>query len=96
MEMQKLTFTLDDDTVERLRRVATRLARPQSYVVREAIKEYDARAGKLDEEERTRLLAVVDGILKTPPTRSSAAVDTELRELRTARRRWTRRRPSRA
>jgi predicted transcriptional regulator len=89
--MQKLTFTLDEDTVNRLRRIAARLARPQSYVVREAVKEYDARAGKLSEDERARLLSAVDGMLKAPATRSTAAVDAELRELRAARRRWTKR-----
>ncbi len=94
--MQKLTFTLDDETVERLRRTAVRLGRPQSHVVREAIKEYDARAGKLSDEERTRLLAVVDDMLKAPPTRSTADVDAELRDLRAARRRWTERRARRA
>jgi predicted transcriptional regulator len=94
--MKKVTFTLDDDTVDRLRRIAARLARPQSHVVREAIKEYDARAGKLSEEERVRLLSVVDGMVKAPSTRSAAAVDSELRDLRAARRRWTRRRARRA
>ena len=94
--MQKLTFTLDDDTVDRLRRTAVRLGRPQSYVVREAIKDYDARAGKLSDEERARLLGVVDDMLKAPPTRSTAEVDAELRELRAARRRWTQRRARRA
>jgi hypothetical protein len=95
-DMQKLTFTLDDDTVDRLRRTAVRLGRPQSYVVREAIKDYDARAGKLSDEERARLLGVVDDMLKAPPTRSTAEVDAELRELRAARRRWTQRRARRA
>jgi hypothetical protein len=95
-DMQKLTFTLDDDTVHRLRRTAVRLGRPQSYVVREAIKDYDARAGKLSDEERARLLGVVDDMLKAPPTRSTAEVDAELRELRAARRRWTQRRARRA
>ena len=94
--MQKLTFTLDDDTVDRLRRTAVRLGRPQSYVVREAIKDYDARAGKLSDEERARLLGVVDDMLKAPPTRSTAEVDAELRELRAARRQWTQRRARRA
>jgi hypothetical protein len=95
-DMQKLTFTLDHDTVDRLRRTAVRLGRPQSYVVREAIKDYDARAGKLSDEERARLLGVVDDMLKAPPTRSTAEVDAELRELRAARRRWTQRRARRA
>jgi hypothetical protein len=91
--MVKVTFTLDDETVERLRRLATRLGRPQSQVVRESIKEYEARADKLSPEERQRLLAVVDRIMKEPPTRPQAEVDAELREIRAARRRWARRPP---
>ena len=79
--MVKMTFTLDDDTVDRLRRLATRLGRPQSQVVRESIKEY---------EERLRLLAVVDRISKAPPTRPQEEVNAELRMIRTARRRWAR------
>ena len=39
--MVQVTFTLDDQTVERLRRTASRLAKPQSYVVREAVREHD-------------------------------------------------------
>lgn len=89
--MQKVTFTLDDETVRRLRRTAARLSRPQSYVVREAIKEYDARSGKLSEEERARLLGVVDRMVQEPPTRAVADVEAELRDLRVARRRWSKR-----
>jgi predicted transcriptional regulator len=89
--MQKVTFTLDDETVSRLRRTAARLSRPQSYVVREAIREYDARSGKLSEEERARLLAVVDRMVQEPPTRPTADVEAELRDIRSSRRRWTRR-----
>lgn len=89
--MVKVTFTLDDETVERLRRLATRLGRPQSQVVRESIKEYEARSDKLSEEERRRMLAVLDRIMKEPPTRPQAEVDAELREIRRSRRRgWSR------
>jgi predicted transcriptional regulator len=91
--MVKVTFTLDDETVERLRRLATRLGRPQSQVVRDSIKEYEARSDKLSEEERRRMLAVLDRIMKAPPTRPQAEVDAELREIRSARRRWARRDP---
>jgi predicted transcriptional regulator len=91
--MVKVTFTLDDETVERLRRLATRLRRPQSQVVRESIKEYEARADKLSEDERRRMLAVLDRIMREPPTRPQAEVETELREIRAARRRWARRPP---
>ena len=89
--MVKVTFTLDDLTVERLRRTAARLAKPQSYVVREAVREYEARSTKLSDEERTRMLAIVDRMVQEPPTRTAAEVDAELGEIRASRRRWGRR-----
>lgn len=92
--MVKVTFTLDDETVARLRRVASRLGKPQSYVVRESIKEYEARGDKLSEEERRRMLAVIDRMMQRPPTRTQAEVDAELREIRWTRRHgWRDRRP---
>ncbi len=93
--MVKMTFTLDDLTVERLRRTASRLAKPQSYVVREAVREYEARSTKLSDEERTRMLAIVDRMVQEPPTRTAAEVDAELEGIRASRRRWGRRRSSR-
>ena len=91
--MVKVTFTLDDETVERLRRLAARLRRPLSQVVRESIKDYEARSDKLSDEERTKMLAVLDEIMKAPRTRSRAEVDAELREIRAARRGGGRRTP---
>ena len=88
--MVKMTFTLDDQTVERLRRTASRLAKPQSYVVREAVREYEARSAKLSDEERTRMLAIVDRMVQKPPTRTGAEVDAELGQIRASRRRWGR------
>lgn len=93
--MMKVTFTLDDQTIERLRRTASRLAKPQSYVVREAVREYEARSTKLSDEERARMLAIVDRMVQEPHTRTAAEVDAELREIRASRRRWARRRSSR-
>jgi predicted transcriptional regulator len=93
--MVKVTFTLDDQTVERLRRTASRLAKPQSYVVREAVREYEMRSTKLSDEERERMLATVDRMIQEPHTRSAAKVDAELGEIRASRRRWSRRRASR-
>ena len=90
-DMVKVTYTLDDETVQRIRRVATRLGKPQSQVVREAVKEYETRAEKLSDEERDRMLAILDRIREQPPTRPQTEVDTELREIRRARRRWGRR-----
>lgn len=94
--MVKVTFTLDDETVARIRRLATRLRKPQSQVVRESIKEYEARSDKLSDEERRRMLAVIDRMMQRPPTRTQAEVDAELREIRYARRHWGRRHPAQA
>ncbi|MET0488054.1 MAG: ribbon-helix-helix protein, CopG family [Candidatus Rokuibacteriota bacterium] len=91
--MVKVTFTLDDETVGRLRRLAARLHRPLSQIVRESVKDYEARSDKLSEEERQRMLSVLDEIMKSPRTRSRAEVDAELREIRAARRRGGRRTP---
>ena len=84
--MVKVTFTLDDETVERLRRTAERLDKPRSQVVREAVRDYADRVGRLSERERVRLLAALDAIVKRRATRSAAAVDRELRVIRASRR----------
>lgn len=84
--MVKATFTLDEETVAELRRAAARLARPQSYVVREAIKDYSARIGRLSERERIGLLKVMDTMLPGVPQRPAAEVETELKEIRKVRR----------
>ena len=84
--MVKMTFTLDDETVAALKQTAQRLARPRSAVVREAIREYGARAGRLSEDERRRMLHAIDVVVATPPTRPRAAVERELADLRRARR----------
>jgi predicted transcriptional regulator len=91
--MVKVTYTLDDETVQRIRRVASRLGKPQSQIVREAIKEYEARSDKLSDEERERRLAILDRIMKEPPTRPQAEVEAELRENR-KNRRWSRLHPA--
>ncbi|PYM82797.1 MAG: hypothetical protein DME13_16920 [Candidatus Rokuibacteriota bacterium] len=65
--MVRVTFTLDEATVATLRRTAARLHKPQSRVVREAIGEYAARAGKLSEEERARMLKIFDTSSRPSP-----------------------------
>ena len=87
VDMIKVTFTLDEATVDQLRRTATKVRKPQSRVVREAISEYAARADRLSEGERQRMLAVLDRAMRRPPSRTAAEVDVELREIRAARRR---------
>jgi predicted transcriptional regulator len=89
--MVKMTFTLDEETAAVLRRATERLAKPQSVIVREAIREYGARAGRLSEDERRRMLRSIDAFLAQPQTRTVAAVDRELRDVRAGRRRGGRR-----
>jgi metal-responsive CopG/Arc/MetJ family transcriptional regulator len=93
MAVVKITVTLDETSVALLNEIASRLAKPKSQVLREAIREYHVKSDRLSETERRRMLGVVDQIMKMPPTRSQAEVDRELRELRESRRKgW--RRPS--
>jgi hypothetical protein len=93
--MVKVTFTLDETTVTRLKRSAARLARPQSYVVREAIRDYADRLGRLSEEERLRMLATFDRVIPRLPERPVSEVEGELRAIRYARHRGGRRHPNR-
>jgi metal-responsive CopG/Arc/MetJ family transcriptional regulator len=91
--MVKVTFSLDDETVAQIRRTAERLKKPQSQVVREAVGDYAARADRLSERERVRMLAVLDKLVRTQPTRSVKDVDKELGAIRAARRGGGRRHP---
>lgn len=84
--MPKLTFSLDEESVQTLRRVAARTRKPQSVVVREAIAQYAERDEVLPAEERDRLLAVVRRIKRRPATRPASAVREELQEIRRSRR----------
>ena len=86
MSMVKVTFTLDDRTVATLRQTAARLDKPNSQIVREAIRDYAERVGRLSEHERIHLLSVLDAVAKRKATRSPADVDRELQGIRTARR----------
>ena len=91
--MVKVTFTLDEQTIERLRRTASRLAKPQSYVVREAVREYEARSTKLSDEERARMLAIVDRMVREPPTRTARNTEGPLINRSRV---WSRRSPDRS
>ena len=84
--MVKVTFTLDDATVAEIRRTAERLGTAQSHVVREAVAEYAARTDRVSERERLRTVSILENLRKTPASRAAAAVDAELRGIRTARR----------
>lgn len=91
---KKLTFSVDDATAETLKKTAYRLRKSQSMVVREAVAEYAARAGRLTEQERREKLDVLDAIMRQPPTRSIRATADELRQVRQARRQGGRRHPA--
>ena len=80
-----MTFTFDERTVKTLRGAAARLRKPQSVVVREAIQEYADRVGRLSEEERRRMLQVLDRMVARPLTKSQDEVDAEIAGIRAAR-----------
>ena len=84
--MAKLTFSLDDETVGTLRRTAARLRKPQSTVVREAIAHYATQEDMMSDEERERMLNVIDRMLKLPPSGPQKEAEREKREIRRSRR----------
>lgn len=84
--MVKVTFTLDDETVRTLRKVAERTRKPQSLVVREAVAHYAAREDKMTPEERERWLRTFDELVAKIPPRPRKDVERELKEIRRSRR----------
>ncbi len=86
MATTKVTFTLDDDTIARLKLAAERLARPKSEIVRQAIRDYSERAGRLSERERRHLLEAFDRLVPAIPAGPASDVERELTKLRRARR----------
>ncbi|CAN5789762.1 hypothetical protein BH24ACI4_BH24ACI4_15740 [soil metagenome] len=92
--MVKATFSVDEETFRILKRTAERLGKSQSLVVREAVAEYAARAGRLTDAERRQMVKIVDALMKEPPTRPAGAVEMEIREIRRARRHGGRQHPA--
>lgn len=90
--MVKVTYSFDEATVARVRRMAERLGKPQSLVVREAVAAYDARTDRVSEAERLRMLGVLDRLRGEPVTRSRESVAAEIREIRRSRHESTRHR----
>ena len=84
--MVKVTYTLDAETVARIRRAAERLHKPQSQIVREAVRDYSERTDRLTDEEQTRMVAAIKTMIARAPTRTAEEVDAELREIRAVRR----------
>jgi predicted DNA-binding protein len=90
--MVKMTFTLDEATVQALKRIANRLQKPQSYVLREAISHYEPHAGQLSKAERKRRVELFDRVVGAIPKKPASAVDRELKDLRLSRKKgWQKR-----
>lgn len=86
MATTKVTYSLDVETIAALEDTAGRLHQPKSRVVRDAIREYAAKADRLTSDERSYLLRALDVALNRVPERPLEEVETELEELREARR----------
>ncbi|MCX6626802.1 MAG: ribbon-helix-helix protein, CopG family [Candidatus Solibacter sp.] len=86
MASNKVTFTLDAETVHRIEDAAEILAKPKSQIVREAVADYHGRIGRLSESERQRMLKIFDTLVPLIPARPQREVDDELKEIRRARR----------
>ena len=84
--MVKVTFTLDEETVDSLSKAASRLQKPKSYVVREAIRDFADRIGNLTEQERRHMLETFDKLVPAIPKRRLSEVQSELEEVRSTRR----------
>lgn len=84
--MKKVTYTLDDETVARLDRMAKRFSRPKSQIVRESIRCYAEKMDRLSEEERDRMLRLFDDVTTRIPERPRAEIEEELEAVRNARR----------
>jgi ribbon-helix-helix CopG family protein len=86
MATNKVTFTLDPETVRRIEDAAERLAKPKSQIVRDAVADYHARIDRLSESERQRMLKIFDTLFPLIPVRPQRETTAELKEIRRARR----------
>lgn len=83
---RKVTFTLDEETIERLQSASDQLRKPKSEVVREAIGAYHERVGRLSDTEKQRLLRVIRDLAPKIPQRPLSEVTKEIEDVRAARR----------
>lgn len=82
----RATFSIDDETDAALRRVSQALGTSKSDIVRRAILEFEARCGRLTEQERREKLRVLSRLRSEPVDRSEEEVERELEEIRQNRR----------
>ena len=83
--MVKVTYTLDEETVAAIKRIAERLRQPQSAVIRAAIPFYEPHAGQLSEAERARRVEAFDRLVAHVPRKPESEVDREIRAVRRSR-----------
>jgi predicted transcriptional regulator len=69
MATNKVTFTLDPETVHRIEDAAERLAKPKSQIVREAVADYHGRIDHLSESEIQKRLKIFDTLFPLIPIR---------------------------
>jgi hypothetical protein len=86
MAISKVTFTLDQATINRIQEAAERLSLPKSGVVREAVQEFFDRIWRLSDRERLKMLRTFDEVIPRIPNRHVKEVELELRVIRQARR----------
>ena len=86
-----MTFTIDITTAETIKRIANRLQKSQSFVLREAITHYEPHAGQLSKAERKRRVELFDQLIASVRKKPASAVDAELEQLRASRRKGWRR-----
>ena len=84
--MVKVTYTVDEATVERIRTAALRFKKPQSQIVREAVRHYADHTDRLTDEERRERVRRIKAMIARTPTRTAKEVDAELAEIRATRR----------
>jgi len=86
----KVTFTLDDATIRRLKSASERLGMPKSQIIRDAVADYHDGIGRLSETERQRQrqrqLYVLRDLVPSIPTRPLGEVEKEIADIRAARR----------
>ena len=84
--MVKVTYTIDEETLARIRTTAARFKKPQSQIVREAVRHYAEHTDRLTGEERRERVQRIKAMMARPHTRTAKEVDAELAAIRASRR----------
>ena len=95
MASTKVTYTLDEATIHLIEETAEIKHKSKSQVIRDAVKDYHARLGRLSESERLRRLEAFDRLYPLVKLRTRQESDAELAEIRESRRSEGRLTPSR-